>query len=65
MVLCVELDVLLDDTLLMQERLAAAGVATQLRMVPGVTHGFLNRGRVVSAARETLADACAFLRSIA
>ncbi len=58
------LDVLRDDTLAMHERLQAAGVATRLRVDPGCVHGFINRGRVVRAAREALAEAAAFLREI-
>jgi acetyl esterase len=56
------LDVLRDDTLAMHERLRAAGVETRLRVEPGCVHGFINRGRIVRAARESLADAAAFLR---
>jgi len=56
------LDVLRDDTLAMHERLQAAGVETRLRIEPGCVHGFINRGRIVRAARESLADAAAFLR---
>lgn len=55
------LDVLRDDTMAMHERLKAAGVDTQLRVEPGCVHGFINRGRIVRAARESLADAAAFL----
>lgn len=56
------LDVLRDDTLAMHRRLRAAGVETRLRVESGCVHGFINRGRVVRAAREALADAAAFLR---
>lgn len=56
------LDVLRDDTLAMHERMRAAGVDVRLRVEPGCTHGFINRGRIVRAARESLADAAAFLR---
>lgn len=56
------LDVLRDDTMAMYERLRAAGVDTRLRVEPGCIHGFINRGRVVRAARESLAEAAEFLR---
>lgn len=56
------LDVLRDDTLAMHGRLQAAGVDVRLRVEPGCVHGFINRGRIVRAAREALADAAAFLR---
>ena len=56
------LDVLHDDTMAMHGRLQAVGVDTRLRVEPGCTHGFINRGRIVRAAREALADAAAFLR---
>jgi acetyl esterase len=56
------LDVLRDDTLAMHERLKAAGVETRLRVEPGCVHGFINRGRIVRGARESLAEAAAFLR---
>ncbi|HMR31063.1 MAG TPA: alpha/beta hydrolase [Geminicoccaceae bacterium] len=56
------LDVLRDDTLAMRERMQAAGVDVRLRVEPGCTHGFINRGRIVRAARESLDDAAAFLR---
>lgn len=59
-----ELDVLHDDTIMMHERMTAAGVPCQIRRVPGVVHGFINRGKIVGAARETLAHAAAFLKGL-
>jgi acetyl esterase len=58
------LDVLRDDTLALHARLVAAGVATSLRFEPGVVHGFINRGRMVGAARRSLAAAGQFLSEI-
>ncbi len=58
-----ELDVLRDDTLQLHERLREAGVPAELRQEPGLVHGFINRGRLVAAARETLAAASAFLKA--
>lgn len=59
------LDVLRDDTLALHARLIAAGVPTTLRFEPGVVHGFINRGRMVGAARRSLAAAAAFLSTVA
>ncbi|MCB9945891.1 MAG: alpha/beta hydrolase [Geminicoccaceae bacterium] len=59
-----ELDVLRDDTLSMARRLESAGVRTQLRVEKGVTHGFINRARVLPAARSVLADAVRFLEGL-
>lgn len=56
------LDVLHDDTMAMHRKLQAAGVETRLRVEPGCVHGFVNRGRIVRAARDSLAEAATFLR---
>lgn len=58
------LDPLRDETLALHERLEAAGVATSLRVEPGAVHGFINRGRMVRAARDSLAEAARFLREL-
>ena len=58
------LDVLRDDTLALHAKLIAAGVPVTLRFEPGVVHGFINRGRIVRAARRSLAAAAAFLSSL-
>jgi acetyl esterase len=58
------LDVLRDDTLELHRRLVAAGVRVTLRYEPGVPHGFINRGRMVQAARSSLAAAAAFLAEL-
>jgi acetyl esterase len=55
------LDPLLDDTLDLSRRLAHAGVAHRLDLVPGVVHGFLRMARELPAARATLEAAGAFL----
>jgi acetyl esterase len=57
------LDVLRDDTLALHRRLIAAGNRVTLRYEPGVVHGFINRGRMVRAARASLAAAADFLRA--
>jgi acetyl esterase len=48
------LDPLLDDTLLMGQRLAEAGVRYRLDIFPGVTHGFLRMTRELPIAKEAL-----------
>jgi acetyl esterase len=59
------LDVLRDDTLALHGRLIAAGVPTSLRFEPRVVHGFINRGRMVGAARRSLVAAAHFLSELA
>ena len=59
------LDVLRDDTLALHQKLIDAGVPVTLRFEPGVVHGFINRGRIVRAARRSLDAAAAFLTSLA
>lgn len=59
------LDVLRDDTLALHAKLIEAGVPVTLRFEPGVVHGFINRGRIVRAARRSIAAAAAFLHSLA
>lgn len=56
------LDVLLDDTLAMAERLREAGVPFDLKRYEGVCHGFIGLGRVVDAANTAIADAALFMR---
>jgi acetyl esterase len=59
-----ELDVLLDDSLAMAQALRAAGVPVTLHVEPGVTHGYINRARMVPAAAASLARAAAFLAGL-
>ena len=58
------LDVLRDDTLALHAKFIEAGVPVTLRFEPGVVHGFINRGRIVRAARRSLAAAADFLTSL-
>lgn len=58
------LDVLRSDTLTLHGRLIEAGVRSTLHVEPGVVHGFINRGRMVGAARRSLDAAAHFLRSL-
>jgi acetyl esterase len=57
-----EMDPLCDNSPALSEALRAAGVATELRVYPGVLHGFLHMTRMVTLAREALDDAADALR---
>ncbi|MEQ9039652.1 MAG: alpha/beta hydrolase [Silicimonas sp.] len=59
-----EHDVLLDDSRRMAARLTDAGVAVEFHMEPGVTHGFINRGRLVPSARQSVSRAASFLKRL-
>jgi len=58
-----EIDVLRSENELLAERLQTAGVDVSTWVEVGVTHGFINRGRLLPAARNTLARAAAVLAS--
>jgi acetyl esterase len=58
---CAGLDPLRDDTLLLCQRLADAGVRYQLDVFPGVVHGFLRMTRELPAAVEASRAAGQFL----
>ena len=59
-----EHDVLRDDSSAMTARLRAAGVPTDLHIEPGVTHRFINCGRLVPAANTCIARAACFLSTL-
>lgn len=59
-----EYDVLADDSRRMAARLTAEGVRATLVEIAGVTHGFINRGRLVPSARQALTRAADFLVSL-
>jgi len=59
-----EIDVLRSENELLAERLQAAGVGVNTWVESGVTHGFINRGRLLPAARNTLTRAATGLASI-
>jgi len=59
-----EHDVLLDDNRAFADALAGAGVPVRLHIEPGVTHGFLNRGRLVPSADAAVKRAAADLRRL-
>lgn len=58
---CAGLDPLRDDTMLLCQCLADAGVRYQLDVFPGVVHGFLRMTRELPAASEALQAAGTFL----
>lgn len=60
-IIAADLDVLRDDSLAMADALRAADVPVMLHVEPGVTHGFINRARMVPAAAACLARAAGFL----
>ena len=59
-----ECDVLRSDSEAMAEVLRRQGIRTDLHVEPGVTHGFINRGRLVPAARDCLTRGAAYLNTI-
>lgn len=59
-----ELDVLADDSRALHAALTRAGVESSLHVEPGVTHGFINRGRLVPAADASLTRAASFLAGL-
>jgi acetyl esterase len=56
-----EIDVLRDDTLVLAERLAKAGVRHKLVRGHGLTHGYCNSGSMVPQVKEIVGDAARFL----
>lgn len=64
LIILAEHDCLADDSRLLAQRMTQDGVNAALVEVEGVTHGFINRGRLVPAANETLAKVSDFLRSL-
>lgn len=57
-----ECDPLVDEGLLYADRLRAASVAVDLELYRGVTHGFIQMGRVLPQARQAHLDAARALR---
>ncbi len=52
-----EMDPLCDNTPALSERLTAAGVDNDVKIYPGVLHGFIHLTRIVSRAKEALNNA--------
>lgn len=63
-VLAAEHDVLLDDSRAMAGALETAEVPVHFHIEPGVTHGFINRGRLVPAGDAALSRAAQFLKDL-
>jgi len=63
-IIAAECDVLADDSRKMALRLQDAGVPVDLHIEPGVTHGFINRGRLIPAADACLSRAATYLESL-
>jgi len=59
-----EIDVLRSENELLAERMQAAGVDVTAWVEPGVTHGYINRGRLLPAARESLMRAADAISSV-
>lgn len=49
-------DVLRDDGLRYAQALKESGTAVELRMYPGMTHGFIRMGNLIDVAREAVSD---------
>lgn len=64
-IIAAEHDVLLDENQTFAAALIAAGVPCSLHVEPGVTHGFINRGRLVPAADASIRQAVKWLQSLA
>lgn len=56
-----ECDLLTEQSLAMEARLRAAGVATEAIVYPGATHSFLEAMSVAAVARKGIADGAAFV----
>lgn len=59
-----ELDPLLDDSKGLAELIAAQGGYGELKIYPGVLHGFLHYSRIVKKSREAIRDGAKFLSEI-
>jgi len=62
LLLAAALDPLLDDTLNLARKLAAAGQPTEPRIYPGVPHAFIAMTRILPQAREARDDVIAHLK---
>ena len=62
LVVTAERDILHDEGVLYASRLEAAGVEVMRRNYPGMVHGFVTLGAILSAADETVATIAFFLK---
>lgn len=58
------LDCLRDDSVLLAQRLSAAGVPHQFKVVDGVTHGFMQMSSELPEALAAFQDAAAFVATV-
>ena len=58
------LDCLRDDSVALAQRLSQAGVPHQFRLVPGVTHGFMQMSGELPEALAAFNDATAFVAAL-
>lgn len=63
-VIAAEHDVLFDDNRAFADRLTQAGVPVDFHVEAGVTHGYINRGRLVPAANASIRRAAGFLTEL-
>lgn len=59
-----ELDCLREDSVLLAQRLSAAGVPNQFKLVAGVTHGFMQMSSELPEALAAFLDAAAFVDTV-
>lgn len=64
MLVVAECDVLRDNSLVLAERLAAAGAAPRLQRYAGATHSFLEAMSFASLSQRALEDSAAWLRAL-
>ena len=57
-----ELDPLVDETVMLERALRAAGVPGDCHVYPGTVHGFINATRMVKAARDMIERAANAIR---
>lgn len=58
------LDCLRDDSVLLSQRLSAAGVPHQFKVIEGVTHGFMQMSSELQEALDAFRDAAAFVDTV-
>lgn len=63
-IISAELDVLADDSRALAHMLLTCDLPHDLHIEPGVTHGFINRGRLIPAADRCLDRAASYLTSL-
>jgi len=54
LLICAEIDALLDDSIEYKRQLERAGVAVEMEITPGMFHGLWRMGDVLAQARQAL-----------